>query len=45
MIVTYKMRRDGGGGRGTAGRNTEVLTFEGDRISRAEVFFGWSEPG
>jgi hypothetical protein len=22
-------------------RNTEVLTFEGDRIRRAEVYFGW----
>lgn len=22
-------------------RNTEVLTFRGDRILRAEVYFGW----
>jgi ketosteroid isomerase-like protein len=22
-------------------RNTEVLTFDGDRICRAEVYFGW----
>ena len=22
-------------------RNTEVLTFEGDKIRRAEVYFGW----
>jgi hypothetical protein len=36
-IVTYEMTaRDG-----TRGRNTEVLTFAGDRIRRAEVYFGW----
>jgi ketosteroid isomerase-like protein len=23
-------------------RNTEVLTFAGDRIARVEVYFGWS---
>ena len=44
VIVTYKMRQDGGGRRGDTGRNTEVLTFDGDRIRRAEVYFGWSEP-
>ena len=22
-------------------RNTEVLTFAGDKISKAEVYFGW----
>ena len=38
VIVTYVMQHDG-----AKGRNTEVLTFEGDRISRAEVYFGWSE--
>ncbi len=38
VIVTYEMtRRDGG-----RGRNTEVLTFEGDRIVAAEVYFGWN---
>lgn len=38
VIVTYEMtRRDGG-----RGRNTEVLTFDGDRILSAEVYFGWS---
>ena len=38
VIVTYEMtRRDGG-----RGRNTEVLTFDGDRISAAEVYFGWN---
>jgi ketosteroid isomerase-like protein len=38
VIVTYEMiGRDG-----TRGRNTEVLTFAGDRIRRAEVYFGWA---
>jgi hypothetical protein len=38
VIVTYELtRRDG-----ARGRNTEVLTFDGDRIVRAEVYFGWS---
>jgi len=22
-------------------RNTEILTFEGDKIRRTEVYFGW----
>jgi ketosteroid isomerase-like protein len=37
VIVTYETRRPDGG----AGRNTEVLTFDGDKISRVEVYFGW----
>ena len=37
VIVTYEMRRPDGSG----GRNTEVLTFEGDKISGVEVYFGW----
>jgi hypothetical protein len=37
VIVTYEMGRPDGG----AGRNTEVLTFDGDKISRVEVYFGW----
>ena len=45
VIVTYKMRQDGAAGRTDTGHNTEVLTFEGDRVSRAEVYFGWSEQG
>lgn len=37
VILTYQMtRRDGG-----RGRNTEILTFDGDRIKAAEVYFGW----
>lgn len=36
VIVTYEMtRRDGG-----RGRNTEILSFDGDGINRAEVYFG-----
>lgn len=38
VIVTYEMTHIDG----TRGRNTEVLTFEGDRIRRAEVYFGWN---
>lgn len=38
VIVTYEMiKRDGG-----RGRNTEILTFDGNRIIRAEVYFGWN---
>jgi ketosteroid isomerase-like protein len=43
VIVTYERRRPDGG----RGRNTEILTFAGDQIVRAEVYFGWdvaSEP-
>ncbi len=38
MIVTYEQTKPDGG----RGRNTEVLTFAGDRITRAEVYFGWN---
>jgi ketosteroid isomerase-like protein len=37
VIVTYEATRTDGG----RFRNTEVLTFRGDRICRAEVYFGW----
>jgi ketosteroid isomerase-like protein len=37
VIVTYEMT----GRDSTLGRNTEVLTFAGGRIRRAEVYFGW----
>jgi hypothetical protein len=40
VIVTYERTRADGG----RGRNTEVLTFDGDRIVRAEVYFGWNLP-
>jgi SnoaL-like domain len=38
VIVTYDMTRADGG----RGRNTEILIFEGDQISGAEVYFGWN---
>jgi SnoaL-like domain len=38
VIVTYEMT----GQDGARGRNTEVFTFAGDRIRRAEVYFGWA---
>jgi len=40
VIVTYELTK-------TDGRrfcNTEVLTFEDERIVRAEVYFGWDLP-
>src|SRR5947209_16263087 len=37
VIVTYEMTRADGG----RGRNTEILTFEGNQIVGAEVYFGW----
>ena len=38
VVVTYNAtRRDG-----SRFRNTEVLTFEGDRIREIEVYFGWN---
>jgi ketosteroid isomerase-like protein len=40
LIVTYEATRADG----SRFRNTEVLTFAGDRIRRAEVYFGWNLP-
>jgi ketosteroid isomerase-like protein len=37
VVVTYESTKADGG----RFRNTEVLTFEGDKISKAEVYFGW----
>jgi ketosteroid isomerase-like protein len=37
VVVTYESTKTDGG----RFRNTEVLTFAGDRIRRAEVYFGW----
>jgi ketosteroid isomerase-like protein len=37
VLVTYEAtRRDG-----TRFRNTELFGFDGDRIARQEVYFGW----
>lgn len=38
VIVTYEMTTADG----SRGRNTEILTFNGDEITRAEVYFGWN---
>ena len=37
VVVTYEATRTGG----ARFRNTEVLTFAGDELTRAEVYFGW----
>jgi ketosteroid isomerase-like protein len=37
VIVTYELTQNDG----HRFRNTEVLTFDGDKICRAEVYFGW----
>ena len=37
VIVTYESTKTDG----KRFRNTEVLTFEGDKICRTEVYFGW----
>ena len=37
VVVTYESRKTDG----RRFRNTEVLTFEGDKICRTEVYFGW----
>jgi len=37
VVVTYEAERSDG----SRLRNTEVHTFEGDRIRRQEVYFGW----
>ena len=37
VVVTYECTKTDG----RRFRNTEVLTFAGDRICRAEVYFGW----
>lgn len=38
VFVTYEMTSPDG----SRGRNTEILTFRGERISAVEVYFGWS---
>jgi hypothetical protein len=38
VIVTYEATNVDGG----RGRNTEIFTFSGDKISRVEVYFGWT---
>jgi ketosteroid isomerase-like protein len=38
VVVTYEAERTDG----ARFRNTEVLTFAGGRLTRAEVYFGWN---
>jgi ketosteroid isomerase-like protein len=38
VLVTYDATRTDG----TRFRNTEVLAFAGDKVRRAEVYFGWN---
>jgi ketosteroid isomerase-like protein len=37
VVVTYEATRSDG----SRFRNTEVLTFAGEQLRRAEVYFGW----
>jgi ketosteroid isomerase-like protein len=37
VVVTYEATRNDG----SRFRNTEVLTFAGDKIAKVEVYFGW----
>ena len=37
VIVTYELTKTDG----ARFRNTEVLTFNADKLKRAEVYFGW----
>jgi ketosteroid isomerase-like protein len=38
VLVTYEAERKDG----TRFRNTEILTFAGDRVRLVEVYFGWN---
>jgi ketosteroid isomerase-like protein len=38
VCVTYEST----GADGRTGRNTEILTFAGDQVVSAEVYFGWN---
>jgi ketosteroid isomerase-like protein len=38
VVVTYEATKTDG----KRFRNTEILTFEGEKIIRAEVYFGWN---
>lgn len=38
VVVTYEATKADG----SRFRNTEVLTFAGDRLARVEVYFGWT---
>jgi ketosteroid isomerase-like protein len=38
VLVTYESTKTDG----SRFRNTEIFTFDGDKISRVEVYFGWN---
>jgi ketosteroid isomerase-like protein len=38
VVVTYELTS----ANGKVGRNTEILTFAGDKLCRTEVYFGWT---
>ena len=40
VVVTYESTKTDG----SRFRNTEVLTFAGEKLARAEVYFGWDLP-
>jgi ketosteroid isomerase-like protein len=40
VLVTYDLTRTDG----SRVRNTEIFSFDGDEISRVEVYFGWDLP-
>jgi hypothetical protein len=40
VIVTYELTHEDG----RRGRNTEVLTFRGEKVCGSEVYFGWDLP-
>ena len=37
VLVTYESKKTDG----NRFRNTEILSFDGDKISKVEVYFGW----
>ena len=38
VVITYEATQPNG----SKGVNTEILTFDSDKLRRAEVYFGWS---
>jgi ketosteroid isomerase-like protein len=40
VVVTYEATRRNG----SRFRNTEIFSFNGDQVSRVEVYFGWDLP-
>jgi hypothetical protein len=37
VVITYQAKHPNG----STGVNTEILTFNSDKLRRAEVYFGW----